>query len=114
MMVPKIFKVFIKYITPLFIIVIFIGSIIKPSTDWITAISSLFSGNGWPFAPDSVIGVIFHIGVDKYVWFENGEPTREFVKDGTRILLLLVFVTFGYLVHKAWVLKRKENGEMIK
>lgn len=114
MIVPRIFKLFIKYITPLFIIVIFIGSIIKPSTDWITAISSLFSGNGWPFASDSVIGVIFHLGVDKYVWFENGEPTREFVKDGTRLLLVLVFITFGFLVHKAWVMKRKENGEIIK
>jgi len=110
MVVPKVFKYFIKYITPLFITVIFIGSIIKPSTDWITAFSSMFNGNGWPFATDSVIGVIFHLGVDKYVWFENGEPTREFVKDGTRILLLLVFTTFSYLVHKAWVMKRKENG----
>lgn len=112
--VPRFFKIFIKYITPLFIIVIFIASIIKPSTDWITAISSLFNGNGWPFASDSVIGVIFHIGVDKYVWFENGEPTREFVKDATRLLLVIVFVTFGYLVHKAWVMKRKENGEIIR
>jgi len=110
MVVPKVFKYFIKYITPFFITVIFIGSIIKPSTDWITAFSSLFNGDGWPFATDSVIGVIFHLGVEKYVWFENGEPTREFVKDGTRILLLLVFATFSYLVHKAWVMKRKEIG----
>jgi SNF family Na+-dependent transporter len=114
MIVPKIFKFCIKYVTPIFIAVIFIGSIIKPGTDWITAISSLFSGNGWPFAPDSVIGVIFHQGIDKYSWFENGEPTREFVKDGTRILLMIVFIAFGYLVHKAWVMKRKENGDLIK
>ena len=114
MIVPKVFKVCIKYITPIFIAVVFIGSIVKPSTDWITAFSSLFSGNGWPFAADSVIGVIFHLGVEKYVWFENGEPTREFVKDGTRILLVIVFICFGYLVHKAWVMKRKENGELIK
>jgi len=107
--VPKIFKIFIRHVTPIFIIVIFVGSLIKPSTDWITAISSLFSGNGWPFASDSVIGVIFHLGIDKYSWFENGEPTREFVKDGTRILLVIVFVTFGYLVHKAWVMKRKRR-----
>jgi hypothetical protein len=113
MIVPKIFRFFIKYITPLFIAVIFIGSLIKPSTDWISAFSSLFSGDGWPFASDSVIGVIFHLGAEKYVWFENGEPTREFVKDGTRILLMIVFVAFGYLVHKAWVMKRKEKGEVM-
>ncbi len=114
MFVPKIFKFCIKYITPVFIAVIFIGSIIKPGTDWITAFSSLLNGNGWPFASDSVIGVIFHLGIKKYVWFENGEPTREFVKDGTRILLMIVFIGFGYLVHKAWVMKRRNNGGFLK
>ncbi|HEY6626403.1 MAG TPA: sodium-dependent transporter [Ignavibacteriaceae bacterium] len=114
MVVPKVFKYFIKYVTPFFITVIFVGSIVKPSTDWITAFSSFFNGDGWPFAADSLVGVIFHLGVEKYVWFENGEPTREFVKDGTRILLLLVFATFSYLVHKAWVMKRNENGGKLK
>lgn len=114
MFVPGIFKLCIKYITPVFICVIFIGSIIKPGTDWITAFSSLFKGEGWPFAADSVIGVIFHFGIKKYVWFENGEPTREFVKDGTRILLMLVFISFGYLVHKAWVMKRRNTGGHLK
>jgi SNF family Na+-dependent transporter len=114
MVVPKIFKLFIKFITPIFIAVIFIGSIIKPSTDWITAFSSLFNGQGWPFAADSVIGVIFHLGIKKYVWFDNGELTREFVKDATRILLMLVFIGFGYLVHKAWVMKRRNTGGNFK
>jgi SNF family Na+-dependent transporter len=113
MIVPTIFKFSIKYITPFFIIIIFISAMIKPSTDWLSAFSSLFSGNGWPLAADSVIGVIFHVGVGKYVWFENGEPTREFVKDCTRMLLLLTFVTFGYLVHKAWVKKKIIKGEVI-
>ncbi|HSP87886.1 MAG TPA: sodium-dependent transporter [Ignavibacteriaceae bacterium] len=113
MIVPTIFKFSIKYITPFFIIIIFISAMIKPSTDWLSAFSSLFSGNGWPLAADSVIGVIFHVGVGKYVWFENGEPTREFVKDCTRMLLLLTFITFGYLVHKAWVKKKINKGEAI-
>ena len=108
--VPTIFKFSIKYITPFFIIIIFIAAMIKPTTDWISAFSSLFSGNGWPLAADSVIGVIFHVGIDKYAWFENGEPTKEFVKDGTRLLLMLTFITFGYLVHKAWR-KKKTNSK---
>jgi len=112
--VPQIFKFFIKYITPLFIAIIFIGALIKPDTDWITAFSSLFNGNGWPFAADSVIGVVFHVGTEKYVWFDNGEPTRELVKDGTRLLLLLTFITFAYLVHDVWAKKKaKKNGDVI-
>ena len=111
--VPQIFKFFIKYITPLFIAIIFIGALIKPDTDWITAFSSLFNGNGWPFAADSVIGVVFHVGTEKYVWFDNGEPTRELVKDGTRLLLLLTFITFAYLVHDVWAKKKaKKNGDV--
>jgi len=112
--VPKIFKFFIKYITPLFIAIIFIGALIKPDTDWITAFSNLFNGNGWPFAADSVIGVVFHVGTEKYIWFDNGEPTRELVKDGTRLLLLLTFITFAYLVHNVWAKKKaKKIGDVI-
>jgi len=112
--VPQIFKFFIKYITPLFIAIIFIGALIKPDTDWITAFSSLFNGNGWPFAADSVIGVVFHVGTEKYVWFDNGEPTRELVKDGTRLLLLLTFITFAYLVHNVWAKKKAKNNGGVK
>ena len=112
--VPQIFKFFIKYITPLFIAIIFIGALIKPDTDWITAFSSLFNGNGWPFAADSVIGVVFHVGTEKYVWFDNGEPTRELVKDGTRLLLLLTFITFAYLVHNVWAKKKAKNNGDVK
>jgi SNF family Na+-dependent transporter len=109
--VPNIFKFIIKYVTPIFILLVFVGAVIKPSTDWLTAINYLFSGKGWPFATDSVIGVIFHVGIDKYVWFENGEPTREFVKDATRVLLLLTFFGFSFLVYKAW---KKKNSTKIR
>lgn len=108
--IPKFFKFVIKYITPVFILVIFIGALFKPSIDWGNAFSSLFTGNGWPFAADSVIGVIFHVGEKKYTWFENGSPTTIFIKDGTRILLMTTFSVFAYFVHKAWMLKKVESG----
>ncbi|MBA4251659.1 MAG: sodium:calcium symporter [Chlorobiaceae bacterium] len=107
--VPKIYKFIIKYVTPVFIGVVFVGALIKPSGDWVSAFNYLFSGQGWPFAADSVIGMIFHVGVENYVWFVNGEPTKEFVKDLTRILLMVVFVSIMLLVHFAWKKKRKEG-----
>ncbi|HKI95312.1 MAG TPA: sodium-dependent transporter [Gemmatimonadales bacterium] len=107
MKIPRIFRFVMKYVTPLFIAVVFVGAVFKPSGEWGDAIVSLFTGHGWPFAPDSVIGKIFHIGVTNYVWFQNGQPTKDFVQDLTRMILLGVFILLSVLVWFAW--KRKER-----
>ena len=111
--VPKIFKFIISYVTPVFITLIFIGALFKPETSWIAAVSSLFSGNGWPFANDSVIGVIIHKESENYVWFHNGELTKEFIKDLTRLILLCVFLGISFLVYNAWKKKNKKE-EVLK
>jgi NSS family neurotransmitter:Na+ symporter len=104
--VPEFFRFIIKYVTPAFILIIFTGSMIKPAGDWSAAFASLFSGDGWPLAPDSVIGRVLHIGVDDYRWFNDaGYGTPYLVQDGTRLFLLAVFALCGYLVYKAWQLK---------
>ncbi|HSJ65325.1 MAG TPA: sodium-dependent transporter [Gemmatimonadaceae bacterium] len=106
MVVPIAFKYIIHYVTPVFILVIFVGSLIQPEGEWGVAVSSLLSGDGWPLGAGSVIGKILHVGEGDYVWFANGEPTRAFVQDATRMLLLAVFALFAYLVWNAW--RRKE------
>ncbi|MBM4172591.1 MAG: sodium:calcium symporter [Ignavibacteria bacterium] len=106
--IPTFFKVVIKYVTPVFISIIFIGALIKPSTDWLTAFSNLFSGLGWPFAPESVIGKIFHVGSDKYKWVVDGMFTSDFVKDITRLLLAATFILISYMVYIAWKRKKLE------
>ncbi|WKZ68102.1 MAG: sodium-dependent transporter [Melioribacteraceae bacterium] len=104
-MIPKLFKFVIKYITPFFITIIFLGAMIKPATDWATAIGLLTSGDGWPLAGDSVLGVIFHVNENDYTWFNDGEFTHIFIKDITRVVLLSTFSVLVYLVHKAWKTK---------
>jgi SNF family Na+-dependent transporter len=106
--VPKFFKFIIKYVTPLFILIIFIGAIFKPASGWIEAVSLIFSGQGWAFAPDSVIGVVFHVGAEKHSWFESGQMTTIFIKDATRIILMLTFSILVYFVHKAWKDKKSQ------
>ncbi len=107
--VPGLFRFVIKYITPVFILVIFVGALFKPAGDWSAAFASLTSGGGWPLAPDSVIGKIFHVGID-YVWFdERGFGTKALVEDLTRVLLGAVFLGFSFLVWKAW--RNKERGQ---
>lgn len=106
MAIPTIFRFIIRYITPVFILIIFLGSLIQPEGEWGVALSGLFAGDGWPLSAGSVIGKIMHVGEAEYVWFSNGEPTRALVQDLTRILLVLVFSLCAYLVWNAW--RRKE------
>jgi SNF family Na+-dependent transporter len=103
MKVPRIFRFVIKYITPLFLVVIFLASLFKPAGDWGQVFHSFLTSGHWPLAPDSVVGKVFHIGQDSYAWFDkDGYATRELVTDLTRVLLSVVFVGCGVLVWKAW------------
>jgi NSS family neurotransmitter:Na+ symporter len=110
MNVPKIFRFVIQRITPAFILVIFVGALIKPAGSWGDAYSALVSGRGWPFAPDSVIGKITHAGVDNRSWFDHaGRGTHVLVQDLTRILLCIVFAVCSFMVWQAW--RRKSGGK---
>lgn len=108
--VPRIFRYIIKYVTPVFILVVFVGALLNPvGGDWSGAFSSLASGEGWPFDPGSVIGRVLHTG-GEYEWFdETGRGTRVLVQDLTRILLLIVFGLCAFLVWKAWQNKRRSQ-----
>jgi len=102
MRVPHFFKFVIKYVTPTFIGVVFVGALIQPAGSWGEAIGSLVSGGGWPLSPTSVIGKVLHVGED-YRWFDDaGALTRAFVQDATRLLLTLVFIGVGLVIWKAW------------
>jgi hypothetical protein len=56
--VPNIYKFIIKYITPVLLIIIFLGSLFKPLGNWSGNVSSFFSGNGWPLDNGSIIKMI--------------------------------------------------------
>ncbi len=100
--VPYFFKHVIHYVTPAFITVIFVAALIQPAGPWGEAFRGLFSGEGWPLAPGSVIGKVFHVGDEQYAWFADGSPTKALVQDMTRLLLLAVFAGFALLVRKAF------------
>ena len=109
--VPGIFRYVIKYVTPIFILVVFLGAMFNPAGgEWANAFSSLFAGNGWPFDPGSVIGRVLHTGAD-YTWFDaSGKATRVMVQDLSRILLLLVFSFWAFMVWKAWQNKKRSQA----
>lgn len=107
--VPSFFRFVIRYVTPSLLAVVFFASLLNPEGgNWGAAVQSFLSGTGWPFAADSVIGKVLHVGSD-YRWFNaEGHPTRDLVMDGTRTLLLLLFIAIGLLVRYAW--KRREHA----
>lgn len=103
MRVPKVFRTVITYITPLFILIIFVAALIKPADGWAAAAASFVSGHGWPFAPDSVVGRLAHSGVPDYRWVDRtGRGTPYLVQDVTRGLLVAVFAACAWLVRMAW------------
>jgi SNF family Na+-dependent transporter len=111
MRVPGFFRPIIKYVTPLFILCIFLAALIKPAGDWGAAFQGLFSGGGWSLAADSVIGKLMHVGATGYAWFDaEGRGTKFLVQDLTRLLLLVLFVACSFLVWKAWRIKDKRTA----
>lgn len=110
MRIPRIYRWIIRYVTPAFISVVFLGALIKPRDgNWGAALRAKFSGEGWPLAPDSVLGKIFHVGTDEYVWFDaGGQGTGMLVQDATRLLLLGVLLFCAFAVYKAF--RRKEEA----
>lgn len=106
--IPTFFKFVIKYITPLFLLAVFIGTVFNPlDGEWTTAFKSLLSGNGWPLDPGSIIGKITHLETQDTRWFIDGKPTNVFIVDLTRILLLVTFMAIAWAIRTAW--KRKEQ-----
>jgi SNF family Na+-dependent transporter len=107
--VPRMFRFVIRWVTPLFILVVFVGALVEPLGTWDAAVRSLLGGDGWPLAPSSVIGRVLHVGEVDYRWFDDaGGFTSAFVQDATRLLLTLVWATCAVLVWWAWKHK-KEN-----
>lgn len=109
--VPAFFKFVIKYITPLFLLAVFCGALIAPQEGkWIESFSMLFSGQGWPLDPNSILGKIFRVGIDDTRYFIDGVPTSIFIIDMTRLLLLIIFGAIALAVAIAW----KRNHKTVK
>lgn len=118
MKVPDIYKFIIKWVTPFFLLFVFIGSIFSPlGGDWTGAIASLTSGNGWPLDNGSIIRQLFNSGLREQIAaatdpaVKAGLETRLTYIIGARILLTTVFVGIAYLVYLAYK-RRTATGRL--
>ena len=107
--VPTFFRFVIKFITPVMLLFVFIGSLITPKgNDWIGAKTSLFSGNGWPLDNSSLIKQITNSGLKEQIAAATDPAIiaslneKLFYISGARILLLSLFLAICGLVYVAY------------
>jgi len=112
--IPHFFKFIIKYITPLLLLAVFIGSVFTPeSNDWNAAFQSLFSGNGWPLDNTSLIKMISNAGYKQQLAAATDETvisglkSRIFYTNAARILLISFFTGISILVYIAYKKRAK-------
>lgn len=114
--VPGIYKYIIKYVTPLMLIVIFLGSLFKPlNNDWSGNVSSLMSGNGWNLDNGSIIKTITHAGLHEQIAASTDAVEIVALEDKifyiniARFLLVALFVFISLLVYIAYEKRVKEG-----
>jgi neurotransmitter:Na+ symporter, NSS family len=114
--VPNVYKYIIKYVTPIMLIVIFLGSLFKPlDNDWSGNFSSLFSGNGWSLDNGSIIKTVTHAGIKQQLAAATDVATQTALNDKmfyiniARFLLLGLFIFISVLVYVAFQKRRREG-----
>jgi neurotransmitter:Na+ symporter, NSS family len=114
--VPLIFKFIIKWITPVMLGLLFIASFIMPeSGDWGASFSAIFSGEGWSFSADSIIGKIMNKGINADI--DNAATPeiaaklmdKKFYINISRLGLLLLWSGIAFLVYHAYKKRIKEG-----
>lgn len=106
--VPNIYKFIIKYVTPLMLLLVFLGAVFTPlGNDWTAAFVSLFSGEGWQLDNASIIKTITNAGLHEQLAAAT-DPTevarledRRFYTNAARLLLTTTFAALAGLVYLA-------------
>lgn len=116
MKVPDIYKFIIKWVTPVFLLFVFIGSVFSPlGGDWNAAVASLMSGGGWPLDDGSIIRQLFNSGLREQISAATDASVKAALEKRlmyiifARVLLTAVFLGICYLVYKAYK-RRTLNG----
>jgi SNF family Na+-dependent transporter len=109
--VPNIYRFIIKYITPTFILLVFLSSLVTPKDgNWDEALS----GN-WVLDDSSIIRKISNAGLKEQIAAATDAATKANLEDtllfvnGSRLLLLLVFLAITFLVYVAYNKRLKEG-----
>jgi NSS family neurotransmitter:Na+ symporter len=106
--VPSVYRFIIKFITPVLLLFVFLGSLVTPlGNDWLAATDSLLAGSGWPLDNGSLLKQITNAGLHQQIAAAT-DPVliaslREklFFVNAARILLFSTFLAIASLVYLA-------------
>ncbi len=106
--VPEIFKFIIKYVTPAFLLLVFVASLLAPEgRNWYVSVGQLLDGQGWSFSDQAIVAKLMNQDINKAILVADGFQQKAdmlFKKElinGSRLLLLLVFGGICLLVYIA-------------
>ncbi|HAE12865.1 MAG: sodium-dependent transporter [Chitinophagales bacterium] len=109
--VPDFYKPIIKWITPLLLLAVFIGSLITPEgNDWVNAFQ-----NGWVLDNGSIIKTIANAGLKEQIATatDPAEISRLenqlLYTNAARVLLVLLFAGISLTVYRAYAKRIKEG-----
>lgn len=114
--IPGIYKYIIKYITPLILIIVFLGTVFAPKdNEWTGNINSLFSGQGWTLDNSSIIKKIGNAGLKEQISRATDPVEIQQLQENmlavsmARGLLLALFVFILVLIYVSYR-KRVREG----
>lgn len=114
--VPGIYKFIIKFVTPIMLIIIFLGSLFKPlNNDWSGNMASLLAGDGWSLDNGSIVKTVMHAGIKEQIAAATdsivitGLEERMMYLNFARLMLLALFLGISLLVYMAFRKRRREG-----
>lgn len=114
--VSRIFRFLIAYVTPVLLIIVFLGAVFTPvGNDWIAAFQGLSDGHGWAFDHESLVGKLMNNGLKEQIAAATDPEViadlkyRMLLSNLSRLLLLAVFIGIALIVRKAYYRHKKEG-----
>ncbi len=114
--IPQVYKFIIKYVTPLLLLVVFLGALITPyQNEWSENISNVMNGGNWVLDNSSLVKNIFNYGLNEELQKAENEIQRQFIErkifyiNMSRILLIGLFGFISFLVYLSHNKRIKEG-----
>ncbi|HVW00831.1 MAG TPA: sodium-dependent transporter [Planctomycetaceae bacterium] len=113
--VPVLFRFFMKYVTPIFLLVILFAYILMPAPDWGGYLHALFTGQHphWSWSGDGMIGKLLHADLTPGAEATDVQlqlnSRLKSVRTLDRLAMVAVFAFFALLVNRAWARRRAQG-----
>src|SRR5690554_3663443 len=114
--IPSIYKFIIKYVTPMMLLLVFLGSLLTPlDNDWASNIGNLFTGNGWSLDNSSIIKQLTQAGLKEQIAATTDTVTvaslerKMFFANFARVQLMVLFLLIAAIVYISFKKRRREG-----